>query len=450
MLVLLGVNHQSASIELRERLAFSEADLRDVLPKLVELPGVDEAVVLSTCNRVEVVLHSDDPRAARRAVRDFLATEREISGDELDRHAYHYFDRDVARHLFRVAAGLDSMVLGEPQILGQVKQAFATARDAGTVGSVLDHLMRQVITAAKRVRTETGISRHAVSIAFAAVELARKIFGDLRERTALLLGAGKMGALVAAHLKAAGVSTITVSSRTYQRAARLAEQIGGQAVNWDDAFQQLGKVDIVVSGTAAPGLILEKRAVQPWMRQRRGRPLFLIDIAVPRDIAPDVNDLDGVYLYDVDDLQGVVASNLAERRRAAEDAVAILEEEVAVFDQWVESLKVAPTIAAMRDAVLGIGDREFERYRSRLGPLTDVQEEQFRALIRGVLQKTLHGPIVHLRDAAQRGDGAQVAAMYRRIFGLSVDPKPEPLDDGQDSASTPASARPRAIGEGEG
>ncbi len=441
MLVLFGVNHKSAPLELREKMAFAEPTLGDDLRRMTELPDVDEAMILSTCNRVEILVRADDSRKGLDRVKEFLERERGVSADELQRYTYHYVDRDAARHLFRVASGLDSMVLGEPQILGQVKQAFAAARDAGTVGSILDHLLRNGISAAKRVRTETGISRHAVSIAFAAVELARKIFGDLRGRSALLLGAGKMGALVATHLRNNGVGALTVASRTFNRSAQLAERIGGSACNWDESFTRLTKVDIVVSGTAAPGYVLEKRHVHDAARARRGRPLFLIDIAVPRDVEPAVNDLDNVYLYDVDDLQGVVDDNLEERQRAADEAMQIVEQEVQAFDRWLESLKIAPTIVALREALLSVAQQELERHRRRLGPLSPEQDDQLRQLVRGLIQKILHRPIVHLKGAADRGDAPEVAALYRKIFGIAAGVSESAVDE-------PPSGGPTRVLEG--
>jgi len=279
----------------------------------------------------------------------------------------------------------------------------------------------RALSSSKKVRTRTGISRHAVSIAYAAVELARRIFGDLQGRSALLLGAGKMGALVATHLSNNGVGAIHVASRTFQRAQQLSEQIGGRPVRWDDAFELLDRVDIVVSGTAAPGLVLDAATVRRHVRARRSRSLFVIDIAVPRDVDPAVNDLEHVYLYDVDDLQGVVEDNLAERRRQADQAAAMIEEEVDAYDRWVESLKIAPTIVALRETLLELCDQEFERHRKRLGPMTAEQEEAVRRAMRGLTQKVLHRPIVHLKGSADRGDLQKVTSLYREIFG--VDPK---------------------------
>ena len=427
MLVLVGVNHQSASVDVRERLAFAEADLQGALERLTASPSIDEAMILSTCNRVEILARADDARRGLREVLAFLTRERGVDPAELAACTYHYLDRDAARHLYRVAAGLDSMVLGEPQILGQVKQAYAAARDAGTVGTILEHLLQRGLASAKKVRTRTGISRHAVSIAYAAVELARRIFGDLGGKSALLLGAGKMGALVATHLANNGVDSVHVASRTFQRSQQLADDIGGHAVRWDDAFGMLDTVDIVVSGTGAPGIILDAATVKRHVRARRSRSLFLIDIAVPRDIDPRVNKLEHVYLYDIDDLQGVVEDNIAERRRQADQASAMIDEEIEAFDLWVESLKIAPTIVALRESLLGLCEQEFERQRRHLGTLDDEQTEGVRRAMRGLMQKILHRPIIHLKGSAARGDLQRVSSLYREIFG--IDP---PHVDGDD------------------
>jgi glutamyl-tRNA reductase len=419
MLFLLGVNHRSAPLSLRERMACQETEIGDRLRGLTGLPGIEEAMILSTCNRVEILLRADGPVAGR--LREFVTRHCGVSGEELDRYSYSRSDTDAVQHLFRVAAGLDSMVLGEPQILGQVKQAYAAAREAGTVGSILDHLLRRTLSAAKRIRTETGISRHAVSIAYAAVELARKIFGSLDKRSALLLGAGKMGELVATHLVGNGVDSFVVASRTFNHAAEFVARFGGTACNWDDSFEHLSDVDIVVCGTAAPGTVLDRAAVQKAVRKRRGRPLFLIDIAVPRDVEPDVNQLDNVYLYDIDDLQNVVDANLEERRREARLAEERIEQEVETFERWLESLKITPTIVALREAMHGMGEAELARFRGRLGDLDAEQEKQVRRLVRALIQKILHRPVRHLKGSAARGDASAVAALYAKVFGVEAE-----------------------------
>ncbi len=417
MITLIGVSHQSAPVSLREKMAYQDQDLAAGLKELTSRNRITEAFILSTCNRVEILALCEGDRGID-CVRSYLQEAGRITSEELDRYSYQYHDADAVRHVFRVASGLESMVLGEPQILGQLKASYAAARETGTVGSVLDRLLRNALSGAKKIRTETGIARHPVSIASAAVELARKIFGALDGQSALLLGAGQMSELVATHLRSHGVERIIVSSRTYTRAADLAEKFEGTACNWDGATSWLESVDIVVSGTAAPGIILEKETVRQAIRARRNRPLFLIDIAVPRDVDPAVNQLDNVYLYDVDDLEGVVEENLHERRKSAEAAKRYIEEEVAVFERWLDSLKVSPALVDLREKLHGVGAREYARFRSKLGPLTSEQELQVHNLLRSVVQKILHPPIRYLKDAAVRGEAVDAVARYRDIFDI--------------------------------
>ena len=418
MLSLFGVNHRSAPVEVRERLAFSDEELPAMLRRLVEEPEVAEALVLSTCNRVEVLVRASRSDAGLDAVRDFLSSERGIPAAELDRSAYRLVGLDAVRHLFHVAAGLDSMVLGEPQILGQVKQAYAIAREAGTTGPVVDHLLQRCLAGAKRARTETGISRHAVSISFAAVTLAKRIFGNLRGHAAMIHGAGKMSELALKHLVRAGVDRVAVTNRTFSRAVTLAQEFGGQAIPWEDRFSWFEKVDIVITGTAAARPVITRADVQRAVRARHGRPFFIVDIAVPRDVEPEVNALDNVYLFDIDDLHGVVDSNLDERRRAAEDSRRLIEEEVGAFARWRQAQQVAPTIAALQDHLQRIGRDEIERRRRKLASLSPEQHHAVEELTRAVVQKILHPAIRHLRSSAERGDGAGHAALFGEIFGF--------------------------------
>ncbi len=427
MIVLLGLNHRSAPVEIRERLAFDSGGTAEALGRLTGRPGVREAYLLSTCNRVEVLVHGDSAESGLAALRDFLCEERGVEPAELDKFTYHHDGIEAVRHLFRVTCGLDSMILGEPQIAGQVKQAFLAAREAGTIGSVLDRLLQQALSGAKRVRTETGISRHTVSVATTAVELARQIFGELESRKALLLGAGEMSGLVATHLSAQGVNDVVVASRTYNRAEHLAERIGGRAVHWDAALGNLRDVDIVISGTGAPGTVLSKRDVSQALRRRRGRPLFLIDIAVPRDIDPAINRLEYAYLYDIDDLNGVVDKNLDKRNQAAEEARVLLEHECAGFERWLGGLSVAPTITSLRSAFLELGQQEAERFKRKLGASQQQDAELLEQLARSLVQKLLHRPIRHLKGSVDRGDATLSAALYREIFG--IDPEIDPGDD---------------------
>jgi glutamyl-tRNA reductase len=419
MLILIGSSHRSAPIALREQLAFPPEEIPRALARLRERHEVAEAMIVSTCNRVELLVRSDRVRGAGvEELKGFFGGERSVPREELERHAYVYEGDDAVRHLFRVASGLDSMILGEPQILGQVKQAYAAAKGCGATGPVLDRLLQQCFATAKRVRTVTGISRNAVSVAYAAVNLARQIFGDLHGRRALLLGSGKMSALVARHLVPQGVESICVASRTYNNAVMLADRVDGEALSWEDGLQRLGQVDIVVSCTGAPRTILGREQVAGALRSRRGRPLFIIDIAVPRDVDPEVNRLDNVYVYDIDALQAVVDANLESRRSAARLAVDEIECDVEAFARWRQSLEVTPTIVGLREKMLGLGLSEMERHRAKLGPLTADQERAVHGILQGLVHKILHRPIVYLKESVDRGDVDRVASAYREIFGL--------------------------------
>ena len=436
MLILVGSNHRSAPVGIRERMAFAADGLSDALGRLLAREGILEAMILSTCNRVEVVVRANpSSRSGLAAVREFLCDEHGLTPQEVDRYCYQLEELDVVRHLFRVASGLDSMILGEPQILGQVKQAYRFAKANHATGPVLEHLLQHCLATAKRVRTETGISRHAVSVAYAAVELACKIFGELKGRKALLLGAGKMSDLLARHLVSHEVAPLIVTSRTYNRAVAAAERHGGQAVNWDDGLGQLSKVDIVVSCTGAPRPILTKNDVARAMRARRTGALFLIDIAVPRDIETAVNELDNVYLYDIDALEGVVEQNLDERRAAGRAADQAIERGVSQFSRWRQAQEVVPLIVSLRKRLLGIGDAELDRMRRKLGSLDARQQQAVEELARGVIHKILHQPIVHLRRSAERGDMLLNIVLYQEIFGLQEGDVSTDAEETEDSSA---------------
>jgi glutamyl-tRNA reductase len=448
MITLVGMNHRSAPLELRERACFPEDGLPETLARFKDRVGAPEALIIATCNRVELVARSADPAGTGRKIREFLAAERGFDAETLERHVYVYDGLEAARHVFAVACGLDSMVLGEPQILGQVKKAYAIAREAGATGPVLDRLLQHVLAAAKRVRTTTGISRHAVSVAYAAANLARGIFDDLHGRSALLLGAGKMTELAARHLVAQGVTDLAITNRTYARAAQLASTLGGVAIPWDEFPRALGRVDIVLTGTAAPQPVLSREQVKSALRARRGRPLFIVDIAVPRDVEPEVHDLDGVYLYDVDDLQGIVDAGLDERRRAAEEALGMLDAEVTAFDRWRQSVDLGPTIAAMRDRLHGLGRDEISRFSRRLSSLSPEQHAAVEELTRSIIQKVLHAPIVALKSSADRGEAAVRARLYREIFGLEERPHGEDRAAGEPEAPADGPLGPRRVIQG--
>jgi glutamyl-tRNA reductase len=436
MLTLLGMNHRSAPLDLRERACFTEDEVPGALERIRESTRASEALILATCNRVEILTRTTDGPSIAGDIRAFLAAERGIDVSVIDRHVYVHEGSDAVRHIFSVACGLDSIVLGEPQILGQLKRSFAIAREAGSTGAVLDRLLQHALSAARRVRTSKGISRHAVSVAYVATHLARTIFDGLEGRSALLIGAGKMTELAARHLAANGVSDLTVANRTYARASTLAESLGGVAIPWDDFPRELSRVDIVLTGTGAVVPVVTREQVRAALGARRGRPLFIVDIAVPRDVEPAVHDLPGVYLYDVDDLQGIADEGLEERRRAAHEARRMLDVEVVSFDRWRQAVDLGPTIAALSEHLHGVGRDEIERFSRRLASMTPAQLTVVMDLTRSVIQKVLHTPIVSLKSAAERGEAAPRAALYREIFGLGAGEPPEPRGSREDNDET--------------
>jgi glutamyl-tRNA reductase len=414
---ITGLNHRTAPVEVREKLAFPEARLGEALRRLLSQEGVNEGLILSTCNRVEVAVAVDhgDPAGV---VEEFLENARDMPRQQIAPHLYHYQGRDAIRHLFRVAASLDSMVVGEPQILGQLKEAYAHAKANGTVNSFLEGLMNRAFSVAKRVRTETEIGQNAVSVSYAAVELARDIFGSLNGHAILLIGAGKMSELAARHLQRAGANRIVVTNRTHARAEEMAAAFHGAVVPYEQFLSAMHSSDIVITSSGAPEYILTRESMQRVMSQRKGRPIFLIDIAVPRNVDPLVNKLDNVFLYDIDDLGRVVERNRLGRLEEAAEAEKIIEEEVARMEARLREREVAPTIISLQEQLEQLRCAELERVRSKLGPMTPQQEEAIEALTRGILGKIAHGPIAELRRQASRGETQTTIEMIRRIFRL--------------------------------
>ncbi len=418
-LFVLGLNHDTASIDLRERLFFPERELPKALDALGEVPEVVERMILTTCNRVEVYGVAEGPLSQTlESVVACLGRHRGLDPAQFDGAFYTHTAAAAARHVFRVASSLESMVLGEPQILGQVKSAYSIARAEQSTGIVLNSLLEQAFHVAKRVRTETGIASVPVSIASVAVDLARKIFGDLAGRTVLILGAGEMAELALRHLMDDGVQSILVANRTYERAVALAKEFRGRAVTYDSFQQEMLKADIVISATSAPHLILKKEDVQKIIQERRHQPIFLIDIADPRDIDAACNEVDNVYLYNIDDLQSVAAANQKERRREAERAVPIVEREVELFLAWLRGLDVVPTIVSLRNRMEEIRETELRKAMSRLGDLTPEQRETIASLTTAMVNKILHQPMSELRRRAVHQDGHLYSTVLRRLFGL--------------------------------
>ena len=424
-LELIGVNHKTAPIALRERIAISRDELPETTRALAAMPGVAECMIVSTCNRVELLAAVESPDADLAA---FLHVHFGIDPAELAPHLYQHREQEAVRHLFRMAASLDSMVVGEPQILGQVKEAFAVARAAGTVAGQLEHLLQSAFAAAKKARSETGIGSNHVSIASVAVDLARKIFGSLQGRTVLLVGAGKMSELAARHLVQQGAGAILVTNRTYERARRMAEEFAGSVVPQVVAFEQLyeaaGGADIVISSTGAPHPIFRTEHGQAFLRQRRNRPMFFIDIAVPRDVDPAMNELDGIFVYDIDDLQQVASAHMEQRSREAGDAEALIAAEVERFGQRQRTVHLAPAIAALQRKAEEIRQGELHRMHARLGTLTPEQAAAVEALTRGLVNKFLHPPMQAIKQAARDGDSVRLDALCE-AWSVSADAAPE-------------------------
>src|SRR5579862_9429295 len=414
--VLIGVNHRTAPVDVREQFAIPEARLPDAVRTLATYPGVEEAMIVSTCNRVEVLARTADNCCGLDGFfRDFYG----LDPSGYRQYLYEYRDNDAVQHVFRVASSLDSMVVGEPQILGQVKEAYATARAVGAINSQLDALLTRAFAVAKRVRNETSVATSAVSVASVAVDLAKKIFGNLQGKTVYLVGAGKMCELSARHLLAHGAEKIYVSNRTYDRAAALAKKFNGEALPFDQLYDTVPQADIVISSTGAPHAIFRKEHGERFLSRRRNRPMFFIDIAVPRDIDPEMNKLDGIFVYDIDDLQQAVSSHVADRKKEADRAEFIVNDEVGKFHARLQTLDVVPTIVSLQDHLETIRQAEIDRVRGRLGTLSTDQEMAVEALTRGIVNKIMHTPISTLKTAARDPESTTVVELVRRLFNLS-------------------------------
>ena len=448
-LVLVGISHRTAPVDLRERIDFQARGVTTALAALARLGSTREATVLSTCNRVEIYAACDDHEAARADLATFLGDFHGIERASLLPHIYEATDLDVARHLFRVTAGLDSLVVGEPQILGQVKDAHAAAARAHTAGPILNRLFHSSFGVGKRVRAETGLGAGAVSISFAAVALARKIFGDLKDRTVLVMGAGEMGKLTALHMKSQGAHRITIVSRSLAHAARTAEAIGGaSAAPWEDLNALLDASDIVITATGAAAPILTKARLEAVMRPRRGRPLFIIDIALPRDVEPAAGDIEQVFLYNIDDLQATVRENMARRASEVDHAERIVGEEAGKFAAWFRAREAIPTVVALRQRFEAIRRLELERLEFKLSGLGPEARARVDEVTRLIVEKLLLTPTEQLKAIQDAQTVGQYSEALMRLFGLGsgraddASPASELTEsEGKDGAGTPGLGR---------
>jgi glutamyl-tRNA reductase len=427
-IVIVGLNHRSAPVEIRERLAFPADTIGHALRGLVERDGISEGVIVSTCNRVEVCALAGEGYRGTQSIKEFLSSYHGMTLEELSSYLYHHVEEDAVRHLFRVSSSLDSMVLGEPQILGQVKDAYGYACEFRSIGPVLDKFFTKAFSVAKRVRTETRVANSAVSVSYAAVELAKKILGDLADKTVMLIGAGEMCELAARHLLSAGAKGILVTNRTFERAVRLAEEFDGTPVRFEELPVHLKRADIILSSTGAPHFILKREDVEEVIRIRRNRPMFFIDMAVPRDIDPDANQIDNVYVYDIDDLNNVIETNLEERQREAARAEEIVVAEVSSFRRWLEAQQVTPTIVSLRKKFEEIKEAEVAKALSALGAQDPRTRKVVESLASSILNKMLHAPIASLKRESDGRSPTEKVAVVREIFDLPEGEGGEPAE----------------------
>ncbi|KJR43242.1 glutamyl-tRNA reductase [Candidatus Magnetoovum chiemensis] len=416
-IITVGLNHKTADIDVREKIAFNGVKYVKGLRALHSMDEVEEIIILSTCNRVEIYLKLANYKDAVGKVKEFLCQFHGVEAQKIDNALYVYKDLEAVRHVFRVASSLDSMVVGEPQILGQLKDAFDEALHQHTSGIILNKLMKKAISVAKRVRTETKIAENAVSISYAAVELAKKIFTQLNEKVCMLLGAGEMAELAAKHLTSAGIKEVIVSNRTFERGCAIAKEFKGRAVEFSDFKNEIVNVDILICSTGAPNYVLLKDEMEKIMKKRKHKPVFIIDISVPRNIAPEINNIGNVYLYDVDDLQTVVDANMNERHAEALKAENIVSQEIEVFSNWLNSLNAVPTILALRKMAEDIKNTECSKTLKKLPQLSQDDVKAIEYMATAIVNKLIHPPTVALKDETEDKD--VLIAAINRIYGLN-------------------------------
>ncbi len=419
-IIVVGLSHKTATVEIREKVAFSPNQIEKPLKELVALDGIIEGVIVSTCNRVEIYATTRDIAGGIARIKRFMADYHHLALELLEQHLYSFHSEAAIRHVFRVASSLDSMVVGEPQILGQIKTSYGYAAEYKSSGIILNRFLHKAFSVAKRVRTETRIASSAVSVAFAAVELAKKILGDLSDKTIMLIGAGEMCELAAKHFLNSGAKGIMVTNRTFDRAARLAEEFGGEAVRFEELFEHLHRADIVLSSTGAPHCIIGPKDAEEVIKRRRFKPVFFIDIAVPRDIDPRVDDVENAYLFTVDHLQEIVQANLAQRGLEAEKAEEIINQEIGQFFKWLSTLEVTPAIVALRSRFDEIRRSELEKTISGWKELPPDAEKRLEALTLAIMNKLLHAPTSVLKQAGQGGRVDLYVDALRQLFELEA------------------------------
>lgn len=421
----VGFNYKSTPVEIRERLTFSEDNLDQAMLLLKEQKSILENVIVSTCNRTEIYAVVDQLHTGRYYIKQFLADWFQIDKEEFTSYLRISESDGAIEHLLRVSAGLDSMVLGETQILGQVKQFFSTAQNMNTTGTVFNELFKQAITFAKRAHKDTAIGQHAVSVSYAAVELAKKIFGDLEQKHVVILGAGKMGELAAKNLHGSGATKITVVNRTYEKAEALAEKFQANAAHTDRLHELINDADILISSTGSDSVVLTKDVIEPIQKKRKGRPLFLVDIAVPRDLDPEISELNSVFLYDIDDLQGIVDKNLAAREKAAETIEIMLEAEIVAFKEWLQTLGVVPVISALRQKALSIQAETMKSIERKMPDLTAREKKVLNKHTKSIINQLLKEPVTQAKELAAEENRDESLELFVNIFGIEEEVQKE-------------------------
>ena len=417
-IVLIGLNHKTASVDVRECIAFTADETERALAQLRSHPAISESVLFSTCNRIELLMTAAEGQLAINAAKQFFADFKNVPLSDFEKALYQYTGDEAVRHTFQVAASLDSMVVGEPQILGQMKESYRKATLEKTSGVILNKLLHRTFFVAKKVRTETGIGDHAVSISYAAIELGKKIFGDLEGKRVMLIGAGEMAELAVEHLIRNRAGAITVANRTFARGVELANRFSGEAIKFEEVLDALKDVDIVISSTGATDYVLRRDQIKESMKSRRNRSLFFIDIAVPRDIDPDINRINNAYVYDIDDLKGIVDENIEDRQREAIKAQRIIDEAVIGFRKWYETLDVVPTIVSLRGKVEALARQEVDKTLASLSHLSDTDKRAIERMTGALVNKILHDPTHFLKKNGCYGDKSASLDLTRKLFNL--------------------------------
>ncbi|MBB3867632.1 glutamyl-tRNA reductase [Parageobacillus toebii NBRC 107807] len=435
-IVVVGVNYKTAPVEIREKLTFSESELVDAMKQLQQQKSILENVIVSTCNRTEVYAVVDQLHTGRYYIKSFLANWFHVEIDALTPYLNIMENEAAIEHLFRVASGLDSMILGETQILGQVKSSYLLAQEHGTIGTIFNQLFKQAVTFAKRAHSETEIGANAVSVSYAAVELAKKIFGDLSSKHVLIIGAGKMGELAAQNLYGSGVGKVTVVNRTLEKAEQLAKKFSGTAKSLCELSCALLEADIVISSTGAKDYIITKEMMVHVEKMRKGRPLFMVDIAVPRDLDPALAELESVFLYDIDDLEGIVQANLEERKKAAEQIERMIGTELVAFQQWLHTLGVVPVIAALREKALAIQAETMRSIERKLPHLSERDRKVLNKHTKSIINQLLRDPILRAKELAAEPNAEEALQLFMKIFNIEdeVKAQKQAKTDGQRAA----------------